>query len=220
MTVVDAATRRAGDWHCHTDYTDGRSSVDEYCRAARANGLSLLVFSEHVRRELDYDFDAFRRDVEGARATHDDLTVLVGCEAKALDREGTLDVSDAVLDRVDVVTGVFHSFDAVDAEGYVEAATALVSNPVVDVFGHPTLLPTRRGLDVTAEQWAPVAAAARDNDVAIEVNGRYDLPRGDIVAATAAAGATFVVGSDAHAAEELQTATTLEERWTWIDRQY
>jgi DNA polymerase (family 10)/putative hydrolase len=220
VSVVDDARRRRGDWHCHTDYTDGTDAVDDYCRAARANGLELLVFSEHVRRELDYDFDAFRRDVEAARERYDDLTLLVGCEAKALDGDGTLDVSETVLDHADVVTGVFHSFPTVTAEEYVDAATALVSNPVVDVFGHPTLLPTRRGLDVTPEQWTRVAAAARDNDVAVEVNARYDLPRAAIVAATGAEGATFVVGSDAHAAAELQTRETLKERWTWIHAQY
>jgi histidinol phosphatase-like PHP family hydrolase len=220
VTPVAEARRRRGDWHCHTDYTDGASSVDDYCRTARANGLDLLVFSEHVRRELDYDFDAFCADVEAARERYDDLTLLVGCEAKALDSDGTLDVSEAVLDRVDVVTGVFHRFPEVTAEAYVAAATALVSNPVVDVFGHPTLLPTRRGLDVTPEQWTPVAAAARDNDVAVEVNARYDLPRAAIVAATGETGATFVVGSDAHVARELQTQETLQERWTWIHEQY
>jgi DNA polymerase (family 10)/putative hydrolase len=96
VTPVAEARRRRGDWHCHTDYTDGASSVDDYCRTARANGLDLLVFSEHVRRELDYDFDAFCADVEAARERYDDLTLLVGCEAKALDSDGTLDVSEAV----------------------------------------------------------------------------------------------------------------------------
>jgi DNA polymerase (family 10)/putative hydrolase len=218
--IGDPERRRAGDWHVHTDYTDGRSSVDDYCRRAERAGPDLLCFSEHVRRELDYDFDAFRRDVERARERYPDLTLLLGCEAKALDSEGTLDVSDAVLSQVDVVTGVFHSFPEVDVAGYVEAARALVANPAVDVYGHPTLLPTRRGLDLTPDDWAQVVATAVEHDTAIEVNSRYDLPRAELVAVVQSNDGSVVVGSDAHEASQLQSTQELQKRWEWIDRQY
>jgi DNA polymerase (family 10)/putative hydrolase len=204
----------------HTDYTDGRSSVDDYCRRAATDGPDLLCFSEHVRRELDYDFDAFRRDVETAREAYPDLTILLGCEAKALDSEGALDVSDAVLSQVDVVTGVFHSFPEVSVTEYVDAACALVANPAVDVYGHPTLLPTRRGLDLTPDDWAQVVATAVEHDTVIEVNSRYDLPRADLVGVALSHEASVVVGSDAHEASQLQSTQELQRRWKWIDRQY
>lgn len=47
-----------GDWHLHTNYTDGENTVEEYCEQAVKNGLKLLVFSEHVRRELIYSYRA------------------------------------------------------------------------------------------------------------------------------------------------------------------
>nr|WP_264475148.1 PHP domain-containing protein [Salinirubrum litoreum] len=204
----------------HTDYTDGQSSVADYCRRAVEAGPALLCFSEHVRRELDYDFDALRRDVAQAREAYPTLTILLGCEAKVLDSEGTLDVSDDVLRQVDVVTGVFHSFPEVSVAEYVDAACALVANPVVDVYGHPTLLPTRRGLDLTADDWSQVVATAVEHDTAIEVNSRYDLPRADLVGVTRTHDASVVVGSDAHEASQLQSTQELQKRWKWIDRQY
>jgi DNA polymerase (family 10)/putative hydrolase len=212
--------RRSGDWHMHTDYTDGQSSVDDYCRQATDHGPDLLCFSEHVRQELDYDFDALRWEVEQAREQYPDLTILLGCEAKVLDSEGTLDMSDAVLSQVDVVTGVFHSFPDVGVAEYVEAACALVANPAVDVYGHPTLLPTRRGLDLSPEDWAQVVATAVDHDTAIEVNSRYDLPRAELVAVVQSSDGSVVVGSDAHEVSQLQSTQELQERWEWIDRQY
>lgn len=217
---LSSESRRSGDWHMHTDYTDGQSSVDDYCRHAEEHGPDLLCFSEHVRRELDYDFDAFRQDVEQARVNYPDLTILLGCEAKVLDSDGTLDVSDAVLSQVDVVTGVFHSFPEIGVEEYVETACALVANPAVDVYGHPTLLPTRRGLDLSPDDWAQVVATAVAHDTAIEVNSRYDLPRADLLAVVQSNDGSVVVGSDAHEASQLQSTQELQERWEWIDRQY
>ena len=81
-----------GDWHVHTNYTDGKNTVLEYCEQAEKNELKLIVFAEHVRKKLDYNFDKFLSDVQSAKDKFN-LIILVGCEAKMIDLKGTLDVS-------------------------------------------------------------------------------------------------------------------------------
>ena len=49
----------SGDWHIHTNYTDGENSIEDYCERALKNGLELIAFTEHVRRDLDYAFGQF-----------------------------------------------------------------------------------------------------------------------------------------------------------------
>ena len=73
----------------HTNYTDGKNTVFEYCKQAEKNGLELIAFTEHVRKKLDYNFDEFLADVYAAKDKFD-LEILAGCEVKVLDSEGTL----------------------------------------------------------------------------------------------------------------------------------
>jgi DNA polymerase (family 10)/putative hydrolase len=72
-----------GEWHIHTNYTDGKNTVFEYCEKAVEIGIPLLAFTEHVRKELTYDFNQFLNEIEEAREEFD-LIILSGCEAKVL----------------------------------------------------------------------------------------------------------------------------------------
>ncbi len=104
-------------WHCHTRYTDGRNTVAEMCGQASRNGLELIAFTEHVRKSLFYDFDRLVNDVKRARKRYPSLKILVGCEAKVLNRKGELDVSGEILKKCDIVLGTFHSFPSLNEGG-------------------------------------------------------------------------------------------------------
>ncbi|WP_255149580.1 PHP domain-containing protein [Halorarius halobius] len=217
MTDLAALVDRPGDWHLHTDYTDGQATVADYCERAVANGLEFLVFSEHVRRRLDYDYGALRTDVEAARETFD-LTILLGCEAKTLDTDGRIDAPPAVTSVADVVTGVFHSFDG-DREDYLRAAAAMLRNPAVDVWGHPLLFAERRGYELTDAELSGLMAAAAEGGVLLERNRRYGLPPSRLVAVAPDYGVDFVVGSDAHGVSRLLTKERLAYERAWLAQQ-
>lgn len=217
MTDLDALVDAPGDWHLHTDYTDGAATVDGYCSRAVENGLEFLVFSEHTRRTLDYEYDALLADIEAARARYD-LTLLPGCEAKTLDVDGRLDVPADVVERADVVTGVFHSFDG-DRDAYLDAAEAMLLNPRVDVWGHPLLYPDRRGDRLSDADLDRLVAAAADGDVLLERNRRYGLPPGRLVRVAADYDVDFVVGSDAHRRSRLLTKERFDYERAWLAQQ-
>ena len=67
-----------GDWHVHTNYVEGENSVTEMCEQAEKNGLKMIAFTEHVRKELDYDFNALVKDVEKARKVAESARKLFG----------------------------------------------------------------------------------------------------------------------------------------------
>lgn len=191
----------AGDWQVHTTWSDGKNSIVDYCHEARRKGLRLIAFTEHVRREIRYDFWAYTREVEAARREFPDLTLLAGCEAKVLNRQGDLDAPQDVLERADIVLGAFHSF--AEAEHYLEALEAMLRNPWVDSWAHPTLYAHKHGITLTEEQEERLIRLCMEQHVLVEFNSKYDLPRPAMREKAKALGATYVYGSDAHSINEL-----------------
>lgn len=164
-----------GLWHVHTDRTDGANTVPELVAFAAEHGFPLIAITEHVRRDLDYDFDALYAEAK-ARADERALTCLVGCETKVLDESGTLDASPATLDRADIVYAAYHG-TPFSNEAYLESIPAMLANPAVDVWAHPFDYLDRRGYTVTADQLDGVLDAIRTNEVLFELNLRRPLPR-------------------------------------------
>lgn len=204
--LLHRANLLRGDWHMHTVFTDGRSTVHDYCEAARSLGLQLIALTEHVRRELEYDFGAFVDCVDAARRDYPDITILRGCETKVLNPDGELDVSEDVLSHCDVVLAAFHSFP--EPSRYVTGVLNMLANPRVDVWAHPTLYCRKRGLVLLESEMEQIVEQCREHGVLLELNGRYRLPDGRFLEAAQRAGLTSVWGSDAHHVSELG------HRWT------
>ncbi len=190
-----------GDWQVHTTWSDGKSSVLDYCRAARRRGLRLIAFTDHVRREIGFDFEAYRREVEGARRLFPDLILLAGCEAKVLNPQGDLDAPWEVLEQCDLVLGAFHSFSPPGL--YLEALEGMLQNPWVDIWAHPTLYAQRQGLVLGGKKEEELVRFCLEREVLIEFNAKYHLPLPSFREKVYALGAPYVYGSDAHRVEEL-----------------
>ena len=186
-----------GDWHVHTNYSDGENTVFEYCEKAIENGLELIAFTEHVRRELTYNFDDFLADVYSAREEFS-LKILVGCEAKVINLDGELDVTDGVLKKCDVVLGAFHGFPFEGKKDYLTALDNMLKNPDVDVWAHPTLLASRKNFNITIEEEKRIIKECIENEILIEKNIRYKLPGDEFTRIARELDAKFVQGSDSH----------------------
>jgi DNA polymerase (family 10)/putative hydrolase len=191
----------AGDWQVHTTWSDGKNSIVDYCMEARRQGLRLIAFTEHVRRELRYDFWAYVQAVEEARRLFPDLTLLAGCEAKVLNPQGELDAPADVLEQCDLVLGAFHSFTS--PELYLEALEAMLCNPWVDSWAHPTLYARKHGIVLSPQEEERLVRLCLDKRVLIEFNGKYNLPGSSLREKVQALGASYVYGSDAHCVTEL-----------------
>ncbi len=185
-------------FHCHTDLTDGRPTVEDYVRHAAEHGLDRVVFLEHIRRAPSYDVPAFAADV---RAWGERLGVptAVGFEAKVLPGGG-LDIDDAHLALADVVGIAEHGFpdDADVWEASLRRAFAEHGRGGrVAVWVHPGLwLKKTRRLESHRAVYLDLLAAAQDAGVFVEQNARYGLIADDFAARVRAD--RFVRGVDAH----------------------
>jgi DNA polymerase (family 10) len=198
-----------GDLHAHSSASDGHNTIEEMARAAKARGLEYLAITEHSKRlTVAHGLDAARltKQIDQIRRLNEVLegvTVLTGIEVDILD-DGSLDLPDAVLAKLDVVIAAVHSkFDLPRARQTQRILKAL-DNPHVRILAHPTgrLIDEREPYDVDMQR---VIRKARERAVALEVNAhpqRLDLV--DTYCQMARdEGVLVAINSDAHSTFEL-----------------
>ena len=198
-----------GDLHFHTDWSDGTASLEAMATAAATAASRYACVTDHsqglaVAGGLSIErLREQRRLVDEVNRRLAPFRVLHGAEVD-IRGDGSLDYPDEVLAELDFVGISVHSrFKQPEAE-MTERIVRALRNPYVDVLCHPTgrLLERRAGYAVDLERVIKVAV---DEGVALEINGqpsRLDLD--DVWARRAAqAGATLVIGTDAHAPDQL-----------------
>jgi len=193
-----------GDVHAHTDWSDGRNSVEEMARAAKAAGYSYIALTDHspsqtVASGLKVDRLLKRRkEIEAARKAVHGITILEGTEVDIL-RDGRLDYPDKILAELDYVIASVHSGWKMDREAMTARIIKAMENPWVDCLGHPTgrLIGQREPYEVDIE--AVLQSAARLG-VAMEISSdpiRLDLR--DVHARRARElGVKLMIATDAH----------------------
>jgi len=189
-------------FHIHTDFTDGRNTLSEYCRVAKETGFQSIILLEHVRSECSYDFRSFLRNVEEQRKINS-MEILVGAEAKIL-LDGSLDVSEAILRDIQVLGIAEHSFQG-DIHELAHALFRVVESykgaGFARVWVHPGLkLLQYRPLSMKLFQ--QVIRLALEHDAYIEVNLRHKLPPESFLSFIPSSKA--VVGLDAHSVDEVK----------------
>ncbi len=190
-----------GNWHIHTSFTDGKNTVFEYCEEAIKKNIPLLAFTEHVRKELKYNFDEVLAQIKLARKKYPQLILLSGCEAKVLPNGG-LDVSEEILEKVDYPIMAYHSFPK-DKELYLKTLKKVLKNPFVNAWAHPGVFLRKNNLTLKHEEINEILDIMKENKVLLEINGKYGLPEKEWIDLAKEKGVPVVRGNDTHSIERL-----------------
>ena len=203
-----------GDCHLHSDWSDGGSPIEEMVLTAVETGHDWMVLTDHSPRlRVANGLSAERLQKQLGvlaginRSLGGHLGVLSGIEVDILD-DGSLDQTDEMLDRLDLVTASVHSALRMNADPMTRRMVAAVSNPRVDVLGHCTgrLVEGSRGTRPQSEFDArAVFEACAEHDTAVEINSRPERcdPPDDLVLLALEIGCLFSIDSDAHAPGQL-----------------
>src|SRR3989442_12598567 len=111
-SIIDL-TKCQGDLHSHTDWSDGRATMLEMARAAKALGYKYLGVTDHSPRiKVVHGLDAERllaqsRERQQVEKEVGGLALLQGIEVDILE-DGSLDLPDPVLELLDVVIASPH----------------------------------------------------------------------------------------------------------------
>ncbi len=198
-----------GDFHVHTNATDGTEPLEAMAGAARRAQYEYVGISDHSVSATV----AFGLTAEQALARRDQFrelnrnmkgfTILFGTECDILDG-GAMDYPDEVLREFDYVIASVHSKFTLSEKEQTERVVAAVRNPFVNILAHPTtrLIGQRDPIQIDLEA---VFAAAAKAGTAIEINAypnRMDLT-GRQARSAKDAGCRLVVDTDSHASAEL-----------------
>jgi DNA polymerase (family 10) len=213
-----------GDVHMHTVETDGRNTIEEMAEAARERGYKYMAITDHSKNL------AFANGLDDARALEHvnrirgiaqktrDIRIFAGIEVDIL-ADGTLDLSDSVLEQMDVVIGSVHSHFNQTPEEMTARLLKAIENPYLTIIGHPTgrILLRRDAypFDVDA-----VLKAAAKNNVAMELNAypdRLDLCDRHLRMAKQH-GVKIVINTDSHHTSHLEKIRfgVLQARRAWL----
>lgn len=197
-----------GDLHAHTRASDGHDTLEDMALAAKALGLSYLAVTEHSRRlAVAHGLDPRRLAehcdrIDRVNETLDGIVLLKGIEVDILE-DGSLDLPDAALERLDIVVGAVHSrFDLPRAKQTARILRAM-DNPCFTLLAHPTgrVIESREPYDVDMLR---VIRHARERGCYLELNAHPDrLDLLDTYCLMAKEeGVLVAVNSDAHSRED------------------
>jgi DNA polymerase (family 10) len=199
-----------GDLQMHSKWSDGKNSIEEMVSACEELGYQFMAITDHSQAlgmtgGLDEeDLKKQWKEIQAVQKRHPRITILKGLEVDIL-ADGSLDLSDAMLKRLDVVIVSIHSRFQLPKEAQTRRVLKALQHPEVNIFAHPTarLINRRDPVELDMEEVLKVAA---EHGVAVEVNAQPErLDLNDIhIKRALELGCKLTINTDAHSTQDLQ----------------
>ncbi len=198
-----------GDLHVHSSWSDGIGSIEDMVSYAKSIGYEYIAISDHSpsvgiagglsESRLLEKIDAISKMNEKL----ENFRILAGTEVD-IRADGSLDYSDEILERCDVVVAAIHMAQNQKEREINSRLIAAMENEHVDIIAHPTgrIIGRREPYEVNMELILETAAST---GCIMEINAyptRLDLS--DVWAKRAKEmGVKMAINTDAHAPDQL-----------------
>ena len=195
-----------GDLQVHSENSDGTASIEEMARGAKAFGLDYIAITDHTKslklagglEEQELLEQADKISQLNDRLREEEFRILSSAEVNIM-KDGSLDIPNTVLDKLDIVGAAIHSHFNLPIETQTERLIKAAKNPSVDILFHPTgrLINKRAGYPVDIEK---VIEVAKDTNTVLEIDAHYDRLdlKDEYVRMAVRNGVKLVIDSDAH----------------------
>ncbi|MDI6820860.1 MAG: DNA polymerase/3'-5' exonuclease PolX [Patescibacteria group bacterium] len=220
-----------GDLQIQTNWTDGVNSIEEIVDAAMKAGLEYIAVTDHTKRlamthgldekkliEQGKEIDRINKKLE---KKHIKFKVLKGTECDIL-KDGTLDLSDWALSKLDVVGVSVHSYFKLDKKEQTKRIKKAIENPHIDILFHPTgrIIQRREAYKIDVDE---IIKAAKETGTVLEVDAfpdRLDL-KDEYIKKCIENEVKIAVDSDAHSINHLSylECGVAEARRGWATRE-
>jgi DNA polymerase (family 10) len=232
-----------GDCHSHSEWSDGKESIETVAETSRRRGYAYQVLTDHtwsltianglspaqveqqrvVIRELNERFAREEAAGEAPTGAHPSgFRLLHGCEME-IRTDGRLDYEDDLLARYDVVVASLHVGRKQPRAQLMARYETALRSPHVDIIAHPSgrKIGQRPDLDL---DWEAFYRLAAETGTLLEINGsdeRLDLDDRRIRSALEA-GCRFTIDSDAHYLTEWDNVIwgTAQARRGWLEARH
>lgn len=199
-----------GDLHLHTKWSDGAHTIKQMAEAAKKRGYKYIAITDHSQ-SLKFAGglieERLREQIEEIRKLNqelDDFTVFTGIEVD-IKSDGSLDFSDEILSKLDVVIAAIHSGFKQESKIITERLIGAMQNRFVSIIAHPTgrLIGYRESYQVDIDKIMDIAAKT---GTILEINAypeRLDL--NDVYCRMAKdKGVQLAIETDAHSIDGLE----------------
>jgi DNA polymerase (family 10) len=188
-----------GDLQVHSNDTDGMISIRDIASAAKEKfGLEYIAITDHTKNlalahgidevglldqvnkisELNDEIKNHSKSSSnknygsGSNNNNNSFRILTGAEVNIL-KDGSLDISNSILDKLDVVGAAIHSNFTQPVEVQTDRLITASKNPSVDIIFHPTgrIINKREGYPVNMEK---LIGVAKDTNTILEVDAHYN----------------------------------------------
>jgi DNA polymerase (family 10) len=214
-----------GDLQMHSTWSDGKNSIEEVLVACAERGYEYFALTDHSKAlAMTGGMDAEKlarqwEEIDEVVAKHDEIRLLRSMEVDIL-ADGSLDLEEEWLEKLDVVVVSVHSRFELPEKEQTERILAAVRHPQVNILAHPTgrIINQR---DPFAFDLDEVLDACAENGVAVELNAhpaRLDLKDTHLMRAKEK-GAKVVISTDAHRVQELALMSygVEQARRAWLE---
>lgn len=192
------------DLHTHTTESGhAYSTFSENVVAAYERGLEVYGMSDHGPAMPGGPHQFFFSNLKELPGAYKEMRILKGVEANIMDLEGTLDLSQELLEKMDYVIASMHlpCLTSGNAKENTDCLIRVMQNPVVRIIGHPD--DARFPLE-----YDRLVKAAVEADMLLEVNNSSLNPNSFRVGAVENVrtylklckeyGVSIILGTDSH----------------------
>jgi DNA polymerase (family 10) len=194
-----------GDLQVHSENSDGTASIEEMARGAKAFGLDYIAITDHTKSLViagGLEEQELLEQADKISQLNDRLGeefhIFSSAEVNIL-KDGSLDIPNKVLDKLDIVGAAIHSHFNLPIETQTERLIKAANNTSVDILFHPTgrLINKRAGYPVDMDK---VIDVAKDTKTVLEIDAHYDRLdlKDEYVRRAIKKGVKLVIDSDAH----------------------
>lgn len=200
-----------GDLHIHSKHSDGAESILEMAGEAIRLGREYIGMTDHTQSEYvaggmsDKEFEKYFDEIDKVNDKFEGrLKILKSGEVDIL-KDGSLDLKDKTLDRMDYVLAAVHANLNMKKEEMTSRVVKALGGGYIDILAHPTarLINEREPIALDLDK---VFEAAKENGVAMEIDAlpqRLDLNDENIFRARSYK-LRFAIDTDAHRLSHLQ----------------
>ena len=198
-----------GDFHAHSNWSDGKNSIEEMVKYAEEIGYEYIAVTDHtIGLGIAHGLDEKRilereKEIETVRAKHK-IKVFSGVEVN-IKADGNLDIRDEILSGLDIVIASVHTSFNQSKDVMTARLVKTIENPHVDIIGHPSgrMLGQHEAYEV---DWEKVFESASKNNTALEISASpYRLDLADYLVQIARKfKVKFTINTDAHKTDQLE----------------
>ena len=218
-----------GDYHTHTCFSDGKTTIIEMVRTAKERDLREIAITDHSLNKIfkgfrKRNFERYCNECESAKS---EMPVLIGLETNVVSVDGHIDIDDEMSEKLDIVlfgvhVAIFYSFRGFFTfflpnvffnmihyvpQWLVRRNTKIVKKAIekniIDIWTHPN-----RYFKIDVVE---VARTCAERETLIELNSKRISFRPVDFERMVGLGAKFIINSDAHTPKRIGETSRVEE---------